>query len=632
MFMILAVWFVAVGAFQLAPPQSSSRVAFPKLAFPKRGVVLEAKKKKNKRREEDFVDAATRQYAFTLAGLTKKTPDGRTLFEKLDLAFFHGAKIGICGKNGAGKSTLLKLMAGIDKEFEGIAKPGAGLKVGYLPQEPKLDGETVEDAISGALKDAKDTLQRFDDISAELANPDADTDALMAELTLVQDKIDAGNLWDLDRRVAVTMDALRCPPMDARTEYLSGGEQRRVAFAALILENNDMLLLDECTNHLDVETIAWVEAFLQDFPGTVVLITHDRYFLERITKWILELDGSGKGLPFEGSYAQWLQHKADGLASKKSPQATTQLDSFLAELRAFQDRADRADDDDDDDSRPQKQRLTAYESLLQQEVPRDAPGTLFIPPGPRLGTDVIKVDAISKNYGDRTLFSDLSFDIPRGAIVGIVGPNGAGKSTLIKALTKELDPSSGSIDIGSTVVLATGAQTREALDARGTDASVVEAVCDGMDYVDLGSRQVPARQYISWYGFTGSAQQKPVSALSGGERNRAFLARQLRANANCIILDEPTNDLDVSTLRALEDALLAFAGTAIVVSHDRFFLDRLATHILAFEVQPDDPGAPCSVVFFQGNYAEYEQDRRRRLGDTVPKALRFNRNQLATTA
>ena len=604
----------------------------PACRGPRSAVRVEAKKKKKgggggggggKKggSSDEFLAAASRQYAFTLSKLTKKVGDGRTVLDKIDLMFFHGAKIGVCGRNGCGKSTLMKIMAGVDTEFEGVAKKGDGLKVGYLPQEPHLIGETVEDAIAPAIEIAKATLAEFEVISQKLTEPDCDVDALMEELGKVQDKIDAGDLWELDRKVSVVTDALRCPPLDAKNEYLSGGEQRRVALARLLLEDNDMLLLDEPTNHLDSESVAWLEAYLQNFKGTVVLITHDRYFLERITKWILEID-SAKSYPFEGSYAAWLEHKAKSLQEAAQSNNQRQLDSFLAELQAFQDRSDA--------QRPAKQRLAAYESLLAGSSSSEMSNAqLYIPSGPRLGTDVIKVEALKKAYGDRVLFEDVTFEIPRGAIVGICGPNGAGKSSLVKSMTGELEPTDGKVHLGSTVVLATGAQTREALDSRGRDATVFDAVCDGMDSVDLGTREVPARLYVSWYGFTGTAQQRPVSALSGGERNRAFLARQLRANGNVLVLDEPTNDLSIDTLRSLEDALLAFAGTALVVSHDRFFLDRVATHILAFEVDPNND-ATCDVKFFEGNYAEYEADRLIRLGDNIPKPLRFSRNQLAS--
>mmetsp|Transcript_1720 Transcript_1720/g.2243 ORF Transcript_1720/g.2243 Transcript_1720/m.2243 type:complete len:621 (-) Transcript_1720:36-1898(-) len=588
-------------------------------------VILQGKKSKNKNKSDNrkkneakFVESSTQKYAFTLANLKKTTPDGRKVLDGIDLAFFHGAKIGVVGNNGCGKSTLMKIMAGLDKDYEGIVEAGNGLSVGYLPQEPLLQGEIVDDAILPAIQKSKDILNKFEEISAQLATGDGDIDSLMEELGQVQDEIDAGDLWELDRKIELSLDALQCPPRDAKLKYLSGGERRRVAIARLLLENPDLLLLDEPTNHLDEQSCAWLEDFLADFKGTVVLITHDRYFLERVTKWILEID-NGKGLPFEGSYAQWLEYKAEQLAPKKNTDAppTGKRLALLNELRAFADRAN--------DNRPAKQRLAAYDSLLSAETPKQ-PDAMFIPSGPRLGTDVLQAEDLCLKFGQRTLFQDLSFEIQRGSIVGICGPVGAGKTSLCKALLGEIEPTSGNVHLGSTVVLATAAQSRDMLDARGPDATVFEAITDGLDYVKLGDTQIQSRQYVGWFGFSGSAQQKPISVLSGGERNRAFLARQLRANANFLFLDEPSNDLDVSTLRSLEDALLKFAGTALVVSHDRFFLDRICTHIIAFEVNAQGTGS--DVVFFQGNYAEYDANRRDRLGDALPRPIRFNRNQL----
>jgi len=493
-------------------------------------------------------------------------------------------------------------------EFEGLAQAGGG-KVGYLAQEPALAGETVGSAVEASVASSRETLARFEELSTR-----AGEEGVLAELEAVQDEIDARDLWDLERRVESTLSALRCPPREAETRVLSGGERRRVALAALILENNDMLLLDEPTNHLDPESIAWLEGYLKDFKGTVVCVTHDRYFLDRITQWVLELD-DGKGLPFEGSYAQWLEMKLRTADERRAG-------SLRAELDCFKERGD---------DRPALRRLQNFDSLLDG-VP---PHALFVPAGPRLGRDVLKATALGHAFGDRVLFEDVSFEIPRGAIVGLVGPNGAGKSTMVDLLAKHLEPTSGRVDHGETVVLATADQSRR-FDSE-TD-SVFDAVADGLDEIDVGASRLNARRYLAWFGFLGAQQSTPVAALSGGERNRAFLARQLRASANVLVLDEPSNDLDVATLRALEDALLAFAGTVLVVSHDRFFLDRIATHVLAFEPvldRPRDDGAPrpdSQVVFFAGNWAEYEADRRRRYGDALPKPLKFNRNQLAVRA
>ncbi|KAJ8613555.1 hypothetical protein CTAYLR_002199 [Chrysophaeum taylorii] len=595
------------GAFQVSSPRGV-----------RREMRVDAKKSKKKKQEKQSVmeerfDASTRQYAFTLAGLTKKIGT-RTVLDKIDLAFFNGAKIGVVGRNGSGKSTLLKIMAGLDAEFDGIARPAAGASIGYLAQEPELEGPTVEEAIGAAVGKGRAMLARFEDLSERLATDYSDE--LMEDLAAVQDAIDAGDLWDLDRRVETALSALRCPPRASRVETLSGGERRRVAIAKLLLENHDMLLLDEPTNHLDAESVAWLEGWLVDFKGTVVVVTHDRYFLDRITRWVLELN-DGKGLPFEGSYARWLEMKLQGAKDTK------QVASLAAELDCFKQRADR----------PAARRLDNYDDLIASGgVPANA---LFVPAGPRLGADCVAVDGVTHAYGDRVLFRDLSFEIPRGAIVGVVGPNGAGKSTLTKLISKTIEPTAGQVRLGQTVALATADQSR-ALDP---DKTVFEAVADGLDQLEFGpTTQINARQYLSWFGFTGGAQSKKIRQLSGGERNRAFLAKQLRANANVWLLDEPSNDLDatfrrsssplVSTLRALEDALLAFAGSAVVVSHDRFFLDRVATHILAFEPD-DDADVDSHVVFFQGNWQEYDEDRRRRFGNNaLPKPLKYNRNQI----
>ena len=563
------------------------------------------KKAVRDQRQEEF----SKQFMYTILGLTKTLPDGsRTLLKDINLCFYPGAKIGLVGLNGAGKSTLMKIMAGVDTEFDGTAKPLAGASIGYLPQEPTLDGETVAESIEAGVKAGRAELDKFEALSAKLCEPldDDEMTAAMDELAAVQEKIDAQNLWELDRIVERASLALRCPPADAKVEVLSGGEKRRVALARLLLEGHDMLLLDEPTNHLDAQSVAWLQAYLADFGGTVVAITHDRYFLEETCKWILELE-RGEGKPFEGNYSGWLAKKAQLMAQQKRQddalQQTLQneLEWVRSNAKARQTKS--------------KARLARYEDLLNTPA-REAlahSATIYVPPGPRLGAKVIEAVNLRKGFGERLLIRDLSFTLPPGGIVGVVGPNGAGKTTLIKMLKGEEAPGGGELTLGDSVKLVSIEQTREGL----TDGnSVFEEVTDGTDEIYLGTATVASRAYVSWFGFKGGDQQKRVASLSGGERNRVQMAKLLRAGGNLILMDEPTNDLDVDTMRSLEEALLGFAGCVVVVSHDRYFLDRLCTHILAAEGEGE-------WHWFEGNFEEYERDRRKRMGDDEPKPLKY---------
>jgi ATP-binding cassette ChvD family protein len=552
------------------------------------------------------------QYIFTMRDLRKVVPPKREILRGINLAFFPGAKIGVLGANGAGKSTLLRIMAGVDRDFLGEARPADGIRIGYLPQEPRLDpGKTVLGNIEEGVAATRALLQRFEAVSARFAEPmsDAEMERLLAEQARLQDAIDACGGWDLDRTVEIAMDALRVPPGDQDVRTLSGGEARRVALCRLLLERPDMLLLDEPTNHLDAESVAWLERYLQEYPGTVVAVTHDRYFLDNVAGWILELD-RGHGIPWQGNYSSWLAQKQERLASEERSEAARRrtLERELEWIR-LAPRARQA---------KSRARVTAYETLLQQEVERRPDEVeIVIPPGPRLGDVVVVAEHVSKAYGDRVLIDDLSFAMPRGAIVGIVGPNGAGKTTLFRMIVGEEKPDRGTIRVGETVVAAYVDQSRDLLDGRKT---VWEEIADGADVLALGRRQVNSRAYVAAFNFKGADQQKRVAELSGGERNRVHLAKLLKRGANLLLLDEPTNDLDVDTLRALEDALLAFAGCVAVISHDRWFLDRIATHILAFE----DEGR---VVWSEGTYADYEADRKRRLGAEAerPHRLRYKR-------
>ena len=544
--------------------------------------------------------------------LRKVVPPKREILRGIYLSFFHGAKIGVLGANGAGKSTLLRIMAGVDRDFLGEAFPADGLRIGYLPQEPQLDPtKDVRGNVEEGVAETRALLARFDEVSRKLGEPldDAEMEKLLDEQARLQDRIDASNAWDLDRTVELAMDALRVPPGDADVKTISGGERRRVALCRLLLSRPDMLLLDEPTNHLDAESVAWLERFLDEYPGTVVAVTHDRYFLDNVAGWILELD-RGHGIPWEGNYSSWLAQKERRLAQEEKADLARQR-TLARELEWVQmsPRARQA---------KSKARLAAYDALLQEAAEKRAEALeISIPPGPRLGDVVVEADHLVKGYGERVLIDDLSFKLPRGGIVGIIGPNGAGKTTLFRMIVGQEQPDHGTLRVGETVVLAYVDQSRDALDPKKT---VWEEISGGRDLIDVGGRTMQSRAYVASFNFKGSDQQKRVGDLSGGERNRLHLAKMLTSGGNVLLLDEPTNDLDVDTLRALEDALLAFPGCAVVISHDRWFLDRIATHMLAFE----DEGR---VVWFEGNYADYEADRKRRLGAEAerPHRLRYKK-------
>jgi ATP-binding cassette ChvD family protein len=550
------------------------------------------------------------QYIYVMKDLKKIVPPKREILKGIWLSFYPGAKIGVIGPNGAGKSSLLRIMAGVDKDFLGEAWPADGVRVGYLPQEPQLDPTkdvrgNVEDGVAGV----RSLLTRFDEINARLGEPlgDDEMEKVLAEQGRVQDAIEAANGWDLDRTVEIAMDALRCPPGDAAVGTLSGGEVRRVALCRLLLQKPDLLLLDEPTNHLDADSVAWLERFLKEYPGTVVAITHDRYFLDNVAGWILELD-RGAGIPWEGNYSSWLDQKKQRLAVEEKQETARQrtLERELEWVR-MSPRARQA---------KSKSRLQAYEELLA-EGGRDREGQaeIVIPTPPRLGDLVVQAEHLSKGYGDRLLIEDLSFSLPRGGIVGIIGPNGAGKTTLFRMITGQEKPDRGTLQVGESVRLAYVDQSRDALDPA---KNVWEEISGGAEQLQLGTRQIASRAYVASFNFKGSDQQKRVGDLSGGERNRVHLATMLKSGGNLLLLDEPTNDLDVDTLRALEDALLSFAGCAVVISHDRWFLNRVATHMLAFE-------GDSRVVWFEGNYEDYEADRRKRLGAAAdtPHRIRY---------
>ncbi|EFU67995.1 energy-dependent translational throttle protein EttA [Aggregatibacter segnis] len=550
------------------------------------------------------------QFVYTMHRVGKVVPPKRHILKDISLSFFPGAKIGVLGLNGAGKSTLLRIMAGIDKEIEGEARPQPGIKIGYLPQEPKLEPQqTVREAIEEAVGDVKRALTRLDEVYALYADPDADFDKLAAEQAELEAIIQAHDGHNLDNQLERAADALRLPDWDAKIEHLSGGERRRVALCRLLLEKPDMLLLDEPTNHLDAESVAWLERFLHDYEGTVVAITHDRYFLDNVAGWILELD-RGEGIPWEGNYSSWLEQKEKRLAQEQAQESARQK-SIEKELEWVRQNPKGR-------QAKSKARMARFEELNSGEYQkRNETNELFIPPGPRLGDKVIEVQHLSKSYGDRTLIDDLSFSIPKGAIVGIIGANGAGKSTLFRMLSGKEQPDSGSITLGETVVLASVDQFRDAMDDKKT---VWEEVSNGQDILTIGNFEIPSRAYVGRFNFKGVDQQKRVGELSGGERGRLHLAKLLQAGGNVLLLDEPTNDLDVETLRALENAILEFPGCAMVISHDRWFLDRIATHIL-------DYGDEGKVTFYEGNFSDYEEWKKKTFGAEAlqPHRMKYKR-------
>jgi ATP-binding cassette ChvD family protein len=543
--------------------------------------------------------------------VSKIVPPKREILKDISLSFFPGAKIGVLGLNGSGKSTLLKIMAGTDTEIDGEARPQPGINVGYLPQEPQLDPtQTVRDAVEEGVGEIKQLLTRFDEISAAFAEPMSDDEMndLLMEQGELQNQIDSVNGWELDRMLEQAADALRLPPWDASIEHLSGGEKRRVALCRLLLQKPDMLLLDEPTNHLDAESVAWLEHFLVDFDGTVVAVTHDRYFLDNAAGWILELD-RGRGIPFEGNYSTWLDAKEKRLEQEQKTEDARQK-TIKSELEWVRQNAKGR-------QAKSKSRLKAFEELQSQDTQkRNETQEIYIPPGPRLGDKVIEFNHVNKAFDDKMLIDDLSFSVPAGAIVGVIGGNGAGKSTLFKMIIGQETPDSGTVELGDTVQLAFVDQSRDTLDGSKT---VWAEVSDEQDNITVGNYTIPSRAYLGRFNFKGGDQQKFVKDLSGGERNRLHLAKTLKQGGNVLLLDEPTNDLDVETLRALEEALLAFPGTVMVISHDRWFLDRIATHILAYEGE-------SQVTFFEGNYSEYEDDRKKRLGgDMIPTRVKYRR-------
>jgi sulfate-transporting ATPase len=553
------------------------------------------------------------QFIYTMKGLGKVHPPDARVLEDIWLSFYFGAKIGVLGLNGAGKSSLLRIMAGEDTTFLGEAFPSEGISIGFLQQEPRLDpAKTVLGNVEEGVAPIKALLTRYDDVNMRLGedlSPD-EMQKVLDEQARIQDKIEASNAWDLDSRLELAMDALRLPPADADVSTLSGGERRRVALCRLLLQSPDLLLLDEPTNHLDAESVAWLERFLKDYPGTVVAVTHDRYFLDNVAGWILELD-RGRGIPWEGNYSSWLEQKSTRLQQEEKAETKRQrtLERELEWIR-MSPRARQAKG---------KARLNAYEELIREETAQKIEtAEIYIAPGPRLGDVVVEARHVRKGYGDNLLMDDLSFTLPRGGIVGVIGPNGAGKTTLFRMITGQEKPDAGTLKIGDTVAIGYVDQSREALDA---GKSVWEEISGGRDEIELGKRRIASRAYVSWFNFKGAAQQRRVGTLSGGERNRVHLAKLLKTGSNLLLLDEPTNDLDVDTLRALEEALLNFAGCAVVISHDRWFLDRIATHILAFE-------GDSEVVWFEGNYQDYEADRKRRLGAAADQPHRLKYRKL----
>ncbi len=546
------------------------------------------------------------QYVYTMNRVGKVVPPSKEILKDISLSFFPGAKIGVLGLNGSGKSTLLRIMAGIDTDIQGEARVQPGIKIGYLAQEPKLDeNQNVKQNIEQGVAETKALIDRFNEVSSKFAEPDADFDALLKEQAELQDKIDTIGAWDLERKLEIAADALRLPPWDAKIDTLSGGEKRRVALCKLLLSNPDMLLLDEPTNHLDAESVAWLERFLDEFKGTVVAITHDRYFLDNVAGWILELD-RGRGIPWEGNYSSWLEQKHNRLEMEEKQESARQK-TMKQELEWVR-------------SNPKgrhaksKARIARFAELSDKDLQkRNETREIFIPPGPRLGDMVIEGKAITKAFGDKLLIDNFDFNLPPGGIVGIIGPNGAGKTTFFRMLVGDEQPDSGEIKLGSTVKLAYVDQSRDSLNA---DKTVWEEISNSQDIINVGNYSTNSRAYVSRFNFKGTDQQKRIGDLSGGERNRVHLAKLLQSGGNVLLLDEPTNDLDVETLRALEEALLAFPGCAVVISHDRWFLDRIATHILAFEGNSE-------LVWFEGNYDDYEKDKKRRLGGESDQPVRI---------
>ena len=548
---------------------------------------------------------------YTMKGVSKLYPPQKYVLKNIYLSYFYGAKIGVLGLNGSGKSSLLRIMAGEDKDFIGEAFPARDFKVGFLKQEPELDEtRTVKENILDGMGELPKLLKEFQEINDKFADPDLTPEAmdkLIDKQGKVQEKIEALDGWEVDQKIELAMDALRCPDGDSAVTHLSGGEKRRVALCRLLMSNPDILLLDEPTNHLDAESVAWLEQYLAKFPGTVIAVTHDRYFLDNVAGWILELD-RGEGIPWKGNYTSWLEQKQNRLANeektenRKQKNLERELEWVRMGAKARQSKS--------------KARLQAYENLLKEPTPeRLQEMQIYIPPGPRLGDVVVEAQGVRKAYGDKMLFDNLNFSLPKGGIVGIIGPNGAGKTTLFKMITGQETPDAGTFKVGSTVKMAYVDQNRSTLDA---DKTVFDVISGGADQINLGAKEVPARAYVSWFNFSGGDQQKKVGVLSGGERNRVNMAKMLKEGANLLLLDEPTNDLDVNTMRALEEALLEFGGCAVVISHDRWFLDRVCTHLLVFE-------GDSQVNFFNGNYTEYEEDRRKRLGDEAlkPKRIRY---------
>ncbi len=552
------------------------------------------------------------QYIYTMNRVAKMVPPKRFIIKDISLSFYPGAKIGVLGLNGAGKSTVLRIMAGLDTEFDGEARPQPGIKIGYLPQEPQLDPEKdVRGNVEEGVAETKALVDRFNEISMKFAEPmsDDEMNALLEEQGTLQDAIDAEGAWELDRKLEIAADALRLPPWDADVTKLSGGEKRRVALCRLLLSEPDMLLLDEPTNHLDAQSVAWLERFLDEYPSTVIAVTHDRYFLDNVAGWILELD-RGHGIPWEGNYSSWLDQKEKRLSNEEATEKARQK-AMRAELEWVRSNPKGR-------QAKSKARLRQFEEISSASYQqRNETNEIYIPPGPRLGDVVIEVNDLKKGFGEKLLIENLSFQLPAGGIVGVIGPNGAGKTTLFRMIAGSEQPDSGSVRLGETVQVAAVDQSRDSLDDKKT---VWEEISDGQDLIKVGTYETPSRAYVGRFNFRGSEQQKQIGLLSGGERNRVHLAKMLRSGGNLLLLDEPTNDLDVETLRALEQALLEFPGSAVVISHDRWFLDRIATHILAFEGNSE-------VVWFAGNYADYEEDRKRRLGADAdnPHRIKYKR-------